>query len=156
MKARRFLKPRPDEINQSGIDSLFKTDRAEANHQHIVSELASFVISNGLDPKESKSVDMIVECGMEHILIEVKSSTSENFYRQCVTGAIQVLGYVYAMKSEQLIDTTPIVVVEHSIVGDLGLYFRSFLDFLGVKLMIYHDDQAWPQKIPRFVELLSK
>ena len=155
VRVRRFVNPPTKDIDDFGLDTLFKIDRAEAMHQRIVADLASRVHHLGRIPYETNSIDLYVQGDRACTVFEIKSSTPHNFYRQCIRGAIQVKEYCYALGFSRDLPFRSAVIIEHRADSGLQDYCRGFLQYMGVSMLYYHEAVSWPDRVPGFDETVA-
>ncbi len=152
---RRFINPPASDIDSLGVDNLLKTDRAEAIHQKILADLTSRIYSLQLIPYETNSIDLFVEGLSGCIITEIKSAKRDNFYRQCLKGAIQAKEYSYAIHVQRGFTPTTAVVVQNVGNDTLEAYCRGFLSYLGIEMLLYKGELEWPQRVVGFDSMVN-
>lgn len=152
---RRFINPPASDIDSLGADNILKTDRAEAIHQKMLADLTSRIYSLQLIPYETNSMDLFIEGSNGCIVIEIKSATRDNFYRQSLKGAIQAKEYSYAVHAQRGFTPTTVVVVQHVENDTLEAYCRGFLSYLGIEMLLYKGKLEWPERVVGFDGMVS-
>lgn len=155
VKARRFINPPQNHIDALGEDLILKTDRAEASHQKILADLSSRALYLGLTPYETNSMDLYIEGKKGCIVIEIKSATQENFYRQCLKGAIQATEYSYALRAYRDASPKAAVVIERQESEQLEGYCRGLLNYMGIGMLSYRETLSWPERVLGFDRMIE-
>lgn len=155
IRVRHFINPPSSDIDSLGLDHFLKTERAEETHQRMVADLALRISTLGLTPYETNSIDLFAEGKNGTILIEVKSATPENFYRQCLKGAIQSKEYAYNLKTFSNIETRSTVIIQNTKNSKLQSYCQGLLKYMDVDMLSYHKEQGWPSRVVDFDKLIA-
>lgn len=155
IKVRRFLKPQNESIEYMGDDSILKTDRAESAHQRILADLAGRIYHLGLTPCDSNSLDLFVKGNKGCAIVEVKSASSDNFYRQCLKGAMQIKEYSFVLNIAKSISPMAIVVIEDADGEQMQHYCRDLLKYMDIRLFIYKKDADWPLRVEYFDSIME-
>ena len=115
---------------------LQKTEDAEHRHQSILKHVANAILSLGLSPMKSYSVDLAVQTEKRLFIFEIKSTTPENYEKQAKKSFIQVLEYKMAFETSGHKNISPIAVIENAD-GNASIkkHLEDFADFLGINLM---------------------
>jgi len=136
-------------------EQLRKTQMAEVRHQEIVKQLAQYLISIGLHPLETRSIDLAVRLGNVLTICEIKSANAENIQNQMDKGVIQLLRYSTAINAEESAPCCALLIVENC--PDFGNFIqgKNMLARLGYSLMVYNDKRSWPDRIDGLSEFLG-
>ena len=115
---------------------LQKIEDAECRHQSILKYAVNAILSLGLSPMKSYSVDLAVQTEKKLFIFEIKSTTPENYERQAKKSFIQILEYKMAFETSGHKNIFPIAVIEN-VDGNASIkkYLENFADFLGINLM---------------------
>jgi hypothetical protein len=141
--ARKFVKS--DRGFSEGENFLTKTEAAEATHQAILKDLATFLIANGLRPFESKSIDLFVLKEPKARILEIKSANNDNLISQASKGAFQLALYTSALRSEYT-EVDCLLVLQKITDERLQSRIVDVLDFLGIRVSIYDSSKSWPER----------
>ena len=129
------------------LKALEKTDRAERTHQEMLKDIASYLKSRRIVAYESLSIDMFIPGESADVVIELKSATDDNFYRQAVQGAVQLKEYCFGLEVEKERLCSPILIIQKAPKNSYVAHCLEFLQYLGVKMLIYDRSTAWPDRV---------
>ena len=141
--ARKFVSSRNCLDSSSQME---KTEAAEGVHQFMMKDISRFLLSQGIVPFESSSIDIIYWVGNKTKLLEIKSATSENIISQAAKGAFQIACYTNSLKNEYP-DICSSLILEKIVDKQLEIYVRSALERLGIKCFVYDEDADWPIRV---------
>jgi hypothetical protein len=147
--ARKFIKS--DKGVSEGENFLAKTEAAEATHQAILKDLATFLIANGLRPHESNSIDLFVFKGPKAKVLEIKSANNDNLISQASKGAFQLALYTSALRSDYS-EVDCLLVLQKITDERLQSRIEDALEFLGIRVSIYDSNKSWPERCPGILD----
>ena len=134
-------------------EGMSKTRHAEEAHQKLVGQLAEYLLSLGLTPHKSRSVDVAVFSGDALVMFEMKSATDRNFERQARRGIIQILEYgMWAKRVHRRV--LPILVMPRPKMSARMEYVRALAGEAGVEVFFYSESEC--DKFPRLAERLKQ
>lgn len=138
------------------ITALAKADMAEKRHQEILRNTSAFLIQLGHRPLQSASVDMALPMrGGALNLVEVKSSTRDNFFNQATHGAMQLLHYRFGIEQDHRSVGKLALLIEDCEEGAIIDYVETFLSSLDIVLLLYRKAFEWPNRVPKILKLLK-
>ncbi len=133
-----------------------KTNAAEKAHQDILRRLSARLISFGLVPYQSESIDLMVEFEGCLYLFEIKSATPENFHDQAGNGIVQLLKYQVAMRNESPIGVVPALVIQEPGSGDAVKFVSDMALIAGIKVVPLSLSSDWPSNTSELVVLAGR
>jgi hypothetical protein len=125
---------------------LEKTEEAERTHQAMLKDISIFLLSCGIVPFESGSIDLMFQRGAETFIFEIKSSTPNNFLSQCSKGAFQLAWYSNAMLLE-FPNLYPRLIIHTINNPTLETEAIAALLRLNIQALTYDPAVPWPSKV---------
>lgn len=108
-------------------------ERANTAHQALEQLVADVAISVGLQPRCTVNLDMVLEAGSGHVLLEMKSCTHRNFHAQIRRAVSQLLEYRFVYREKLGKEVTLVIVAETS-PPKSKLWLVDYLTSLGILL----------------------
>jgi hypothetical protein len=133
---------------------LTKTQEAESRHQAILRDISRFLLSKGVQPLESRSLDIAYWNSKKLFLAEVKSATDANFLDQSRRGIIQLLEYKLAFEQDGFHVGNMTIFIEAIQDPMSMLYARKLASYANIELLIYDNKVAWPDRVERINEVM--
>ena len=134
--ARIFLKSKSD-FNR---DTLKKISAADARHQEILQRCSAEVLSFGLNPLWSESIDLAFYAKEKLYLFEIKSSTKSNFNNQIRKGLFQIFEYRIAFEQRGYSNIQAALLIDKSGSEEEELYFEHISKKIEVAVFYYTDE----------------
>ncbi|CAN5715553.1 hypothetical protein BH11PAT2_BH11PAT2_09150 [soil metagenome] len=134
----------------SAFDWLDKTTQAEEAHERILKDVVLYMKGKGYSVKKSRSFDLFAEKGGERLLIEVKSTTSQNLVAQGEKGIIQLLRYSAALSTERSTNLRFVVLLQDQPQASVLEYLANMATRVGFELCLYRQSKDWPQRLTTF------
>ena len=131
--------------------SLNKTEHAEKVHQEMLKDISKFLISKGITPYESGSIDLIFMSTNKIKVCEIKSATSDNIFAQSAKGAFQLSCYLEEL-TKQYDNATPHLILKKVGDEDFELYVKKVLSRLGIEALYYDPEHLWPHRLRSLLE----
>lgn len=126
--------------------ALKKTEHAEKIHQEMLRDIAEFLISKGIVPYESGSIDLMYQSKDRLNVFEIKSSTSDNFLSQSSKGAFQLTCYLEEL-SKYYDNTVPKLILKSISNDNVESYAKRILMRMNIPVLFYDPNKTWPQKV---------
>ena len=131
----------------TAFDWLDKTSQAEEMHERILKDVVLYMKGKGYSVKKSRSFDLFAERGGERLLIEVKSTTSDNLTAQGEKGIIQLLRYSSALSKEACKDLRFVVLLQDQPQALVLEYLSNMAARVGFELCLYSQGKNWPERL---------
>ena len=126
--------------------ALRKTEHAEKIHQEMLKDIAKFLISKGIIPYESSSIDLMFRSKNKIKICEIKSTNLDNLLAQSSKGAFQLTCYI-----EKLIDTydniAPQLILRKTGNEEMESYIEKILSRMNVPVLYYDPNKSWPHRM---------
>jgi hypothetical protein len=151
--ARRYVARTESDFNN--LDSVLKTEQAEAKHQEILRDVAGYVYDRGIVPNQSRSVDLALEVGGRLLICEIKSTSEANLLSQVSKGCFQLLAYRMAVRAASTIPVELVLIVEATRDTSSLEMLRAIAGDFGVRLVVYDESRPWPLRIDALDECLG-
>jgi hypothetical protein len=130
--------------------ALNKTEHAEKIHQEMLKDIAEFLISNGVTPFESGSIDLMFQANNKLKVCEIKSTTLENLLAQSSKGAFQLTCYIDELiKSYD--DTLPQLILRRIGNNELESFAQRILSKMNIPVLFYDPSKSWPNRVPQLL-----
>ncbi len=127
-------------------EALNKTEHAEKVHQAMLKDISEFLISNGITPYESASIDLIYISGDKLNVFEIKSANADNVLSQAAKGAFQLACYLNELSKDY--DNLDARLILHETENyELQNYAAEILARLGVRVLVYDSSKPWPSRV---------
>lgn len=127
-------------------EALNKTEHAEKIHQAMLKDISEFLISNGITPYESRSIDLMYRSKGKLNVFEIKSANIDNILSQSSKGAFQLACYLNELgKGYDDLNGKLILHVTRS--PELQNYATEALSRLGIEALFYDPSEQWPSRI---------
>lgn len=127
-------------------EALNKTEHAEKMHQEMLKDVVVFLISKGIVPYESCSIDLMYNLGDKLNVFEIKSTTSTNILAQSAKGAFQLACYLNELAKDYK-GLSSHLILRRTENHDIELYVTEVLKRLGVPVLFYDPNKSWPARI---------
>lgn len=147
--ARKFISSEGESKNLE--DTLIKAENAEKMHQEMLKDIAEFLISKGVTPYESESVDLMYQSKNKMNVCEIKSATLDNLFDQSSRGAFQLTRYIEEIE-KNYDDIFPQLILRKTGNREMESYVKKILLRMNIPVLYYDPNKPWPNKLP---ELLS-
>jgi len=145
---RRMIRSSQTPSSELWLQAFEKTDRAVKMHQEMLKNIAIYMCQSlGTSVLESLSIDMFVPGSRTNLVIELKSSTFENFYTQVVNGAIQLKEYCFELERESCQNNQAILIIQDTASSSMKSYCKEFLNYLDIQLLFYDSASDWPNRV---------
>lgn len=127
-------------------EALKKTEHAEKIHQAMLKDISEFLITNGVTPYESSSIDLLYRSREKLNVFEIKSSNVDNILSQSSKGAFQLACYLNELgKDYDNLNARLVLHVTDS--PELQDYAVEALRRLGIEVLFYDPSKSWPNRI---------
>ncbi|NDU85863.1 MAG: hypothetical protein G3H99_04530 [Ferrovum sp.] len=127
-------------------DALKKTEHAEKIHQAMLKDISEYLITNGIKPYESSSIDLLYRSKERLNVLEIKSSNIDNILSQSSKGAFQLACYLNELsKDYDNLNARLVLHVTQS--PELQKYAVDALLRLGIGVLFYDPGKSWPNRI---------
>ena len=144
LRARRFIARKLP--TRSIQDALNLTEVAEAAHQDMLRDIASYLSSLGMTSWESRSIDLALTNNAQINIFEIKTANAENVHMQIAKGVYQLMRYKAALENEGRLCRMTLIITD--------LPYPSFkaetarmLDTIGIKILFYRRNLDWPERL---------
>ena len=127
-------------------DSLKKTEHAEKIHQTMLKDISAYLITKGIKPYESGSIDLLYRTNERLNLIEIKSANIDNILSQSSKGAFQLACYLNEL-SKDYHNLSARLVLHVTQSPELQNYAVDALIKLGIEVLFYDPSKSWPNRI---------
>lgn len=127
-------------------EALNKTEHAEKIHQAMLKDISEFLISNGIKPYESSSIDLLYRSMEKLNVIEIKSSNINNILSQASKGAFQLACYLNELETDYD-DLNAQLVLHVTESNELQNYTVKALLRLGINVLFYDPSKPWPSRL---------
>lgn len=127
--------------------ALNKTGHAEKIHQEMLKDIAEFLISKGVTPYESGSIDLMYQSKNKLKVCEIKSTTLDNLLAQSSKGAFQLTCYIEEL-AKNYDDTLPQLILRKIGNEEMESYVESILLRMSIPVLYYDPNKYWPNKLP--------
>jgi hypothetical protein len=142
--AREFVSA--DSKQRNLEEALKKTEHAEKIHQAMLKDISEYLITNGIKPYESSSIDLLYRSGEKLNVFEIKSSNIDNILSQSSKGAFQLACYLNELSRDY--DNLNAKLVLHTIQSpSLQKYVVEALLRLGIEVLFYDPNTNWPNRV---------
>lgn len=142
--AREFVSADSKLRNLEG--ALKKTEHAEKIHQAMLKDISEYLITNGIKPYESSSIDLLYRSKEKLNVFEIKSSNIDNILSQSSRGAFQLACYLNELsKDYDNLNARLVLHVTQS--PELQKYAVKTLLRLGIEVLFYDPGKSWPNRI---------
>lgn len=125
---------------------LNKTEHAEKIHQDMLKDISMYLLSRGVTPYESSSIDLMYRSTTGLNVLEIKSTTSANIMAQSAKGSFQLACY-YNELIRDYEDINTFLVLHKTENENIETFAWAALSRLGVSVLIYNPNNAWPKRI---------
>lgn len=127
-------------------EALKKTEHAEKIHQAMLKDISEYLITNGVKPYESSSIDLLYRSREKLNVFEIKSSNIDNILSQSSKGAFQLACYLNELsKDYDNLNARLVLHVTQS--PELQKYAVEALLRLGIEVLFYDPGKSWPNRI---------
>ncbi len=127
-------------------EALKKTEHAEKIHQAMLKDISEYLITNGIKPYESGSIDLLYRSRKKLNVFEIKSSNIDNILSQSSKGAFQLACYLNELsKDYDNLNARLVLHVTQS--PELQKYAVEALLRLGIEVLFYDPGKSWPNRI---------
>jgi hypothetical protein len=127
--------------------ALAKTETSEKLHQDMLRDIAEYLISKGVTPYETRSVDLMTRSAGRMNIFEIKSTNIGNLFAQSSKGSFQLACYCEAMKDDYD-HLRPILIIHKTNDNASEKMCINILERLGISCLIYDPSHDWPNRIP--------
>lgn len=126
--------------------AIKKTEHAERVHQEMLRDISEYLITKGITPYESSSIDLLYMSNQKLCVFEIKSSNAENILSQSSKGAFQLACYLNEL-SKDYPDLDGRLVLHVTESPKLQNYIAEVLLRFGIKVLFYDPGRNWPYRI---------
>lgn len=141
---REFVSADPKPRNME--EAVKKTEHAEKIHQAMLKDISEYLITIGIKPYESSSIDLIYRSNGKLNVFEIKSSNVDNILSQSSKGAFQLACYLNELSKDY--DNLNARLVLHVTQNPaLQRYAVEALLRLGIEVLFYDPGKSWPNRI---------
>ncbi len=126
--------------------SINKTERAEKFHQDMLKDISEYVISMGIVPYESGSIDLFFDSGEELRVCEIKSTTTENIMMQAAKGSFQLACYTSELEHEYD-SLVAYLILEKLDQTEIEQYISQILSRFDIRVLYYNQSVNWPNRV---------
>lgn len=124
---------------------LLKTNLAEQRHQEMLRQLISQLVSKGIAPLGSSSIDLAIEFNDLTAIFEIKSSTIENYKDQAFKGCNQLAEYAFNLSDKKNI--LKFLILEVPSGGDVDYkYVSAICKLMNVATIDFNFEKEWPDR----------
>ena len=127
-------------------EALNKTEHAEKIHQAMLKDISEYLISNGVTPYESSSIDLLYKAKKKLNVFEIKSSNVDNILYQSAKGAFQLACYLNEL-GKDYDDLNARLVLHVTESPELQKYVVEALRRLDIEVLFYDPSKPWPHRI---------
>ena len=128
------------------VAELKKTEHAEKTHQAMLKDIAEFLITSGVIPYESDSIDLMYGLNNRTVIFEIKSANKKNVLAQSAHGAFQLAFYTNEMNSSyENVDS--FLILQSVGNPELERFLEKTLERLNTRVLFYDSEKDWPNKI---------
>ena len=127
-------------------ESLRKTGHAEKIHQDILKDISLYLISRGITPFETSSIDLMYKSGSMLNVVEIKSANQNNIFAQSAKGAFQIACYINELIKDYE-NLHPQLILSKTENNETNNHAATALLRLGVKPLFYDASKPWPDRI---------
>lgn len=143
--ARKFVCT--DAAESNFLDALEKTEAAEERHQCILRDLCEFFRGKGMEPAQSRSVDLAIREKDVLYIFEIKTANSENVFSQTAKGVFQLATYSREFLREGEASVRKILVVEEKFGVEIRDFISDVVRDLGMEVIFYDEKRDWPERL---------
>ena len=113
----------------------------------MVSAVCEFIRLKGMEPAQSRSVDLAIRGkGVLHIF-EIKTANSENVFSQTAKGVFQLATYSREFLREGETSVRKILVVEENFGVEMRDFISDVVRDLGTEVIFYDERRDWPERL---------
>jgi hypothetical protein len=130
-------------------EALKKTEHAEKIHQEMLKDISEYLITKGIKPYESTSIDLLYRSKETLNVFEIKSANTDNIISQSSKGAFQLACYLNELSKDYgnlsarlLLQAIPSL--------ELQKFIVEALSRLGIEVLFYDFNIPWPNRIKGF------
>lgn len=127
-------------------EAINKTEHAEKIHQAMLKDISEFLLTNGITPYESSSIDLLYRSREKLNIFEIKSSNVDNILSQSSKGAFQLACYLNEL-SKDYDNLNARLVLHMTESNELQNYAVEALRRLGIEVLFYDPGKSWPNRI---------
>ncbi|MHA4811741.1 hypothetical protein ACX0G9_26830 [Flavitalea flava] len=131
--------------------ALAKTETAEKFHQDMLRDITTYMISRGIIPYETRSVDLMIRWAGRINIYEIKSTNEVNLFAQSAKGSFQLAYYCEAMKDDYD-SLNPVLIIRKTHDEGSEKMCINVLRKLGIACLIYDPSCEWPNRIAGLFE----
>ena len=143
--ARKFIARCKNPIDLADI--VEKTEHAEKRHQDMLRDIAARLMSLGVLPLQSSSIDLFVATANSFTIFELKTTTPQNIMGQAAKGVFQLGCYKTALMDEWQNPGKLVLIMEAAGANELESYVLNVLNTLGICSLSYDIDKPWPNRL---------
>jgi hypothetical protein len=126
--------------------ALKKTEHAEQIHQDMLKDIAEYLISKGIVPYESGSIDLMYQSGNKLRVYEIKSATAKNILAQSAKGSFQLACYINELL-ESYDTPSPFLILQKIGYSELEQYVTQVLKWCAIPVLYYDLEKSWPERV---------
>jgi len=127
-------------------EAIKKTEHAEKIHQSMLKDISEYLITNGIKPYESSSIDLLYKAQGKLVVFEIKSANVENILSQSSKGAFQLACYLNEL-SKDYENLNAKLVLHVTECPEIQKYAVEVLQRLGIDVFFYDPSKSWPNRI---------
>ena len=142
--ARKFTAKKNPANNH--FNQIKKTEAAEQKHQDILRDVSRFLITEGVQPFHSNSVDLAYKSNGCLYIFEIKTSNCLNMISQASKAAFQLAYYKNSLSLDYE-SITYSLLIEDSGSENLNSFIFETMKTLGMSTFIYREGLNWPSRV---------
>jgi hypothetical protein len=150
----RTFDTRQIEINDLSA-AIRKTEFAEVKHQRILADISRYLITIGISPLQSRSVDLAFIVSDALILVEIKTCDFKNVVTQASKGAFQLAYYKRAFLADYS-KVEMILVLEDFGSNEVNASIEETLRLLGINTSYYRGSLEWPERLTGLITTIDR
>jgi hypothetical protein len=138
----------PDNFGEDKFKAgLLKTNLAEHRHQEILRQLITQLVSKGIVPLGSSSIDLAIDFNDAIAIFEIKSSTILNYKDQAFKGCNQLNEYAFNLSKKSKKNIFKFLILEIPTEAEVDAeYVSAICKLMNVITIDFNFEMAWPDR----------
>lgn len=138
----------PDNFGEEKFKAaLLKTNLAEHRHQEILRQLIFQIVSRGIIPLGSSSIDLAIEFHDLISIFEIKSTTAINYKDQAFKGCNQLNEYAFNLSKKSNKKIAKFLILELPSDAEVDAeYVSAICKLMGVSVLDFDFAKEWPDR----------